>query len=138
MSSTVTCATTEERVDVIDLTYTTTEDEEDDVRLEGFVVSDSEIEYVSDTQDDDAAIVNQATALKDLGTTFTNGRRVSTRARKPTVHYVHPDAAEVHKEFMTTASSGAESGSDMSAGSAWDGYDQDESDDADENSEDDT
>lgn len=102
-------APTQKAVDVIDLTYTTTEDEDDDARLEGFVVSDSDIEYLSDTDDDDAVIVKQSAAVEDFGTTFAAGRRVSTRARKPTDRYVHPDMEEVHKEFLVDTGSGTES-----------------------------
>lgn len=128
-------APTEKIPDVIDLTYATTEDEDDDdVRLEGFVVSDSEIEYLSDTDDDDAVIVKQAAAVEDLGTTFAAGRRVSTRARKPTERYVHPDAAEVNAAFDAEASTDAETDSDMSVGNDSDVYEPD----AESDSEDDT
>ena len=65
---------------VFDLTYTSSEEEpeEEDVRLVGFVVSDSEVEYLPD-EPDDVTIVKQLDTVKDLGTTFAGGRRVSTR-----------------------------------------------------------
>jgi hypothetical protein len=127
-----------ETAEICDLAYTSAEEEEedDDVRLEGFVVSDSEVEYLTD-EPDDMSIVKQLPTVQNLGTTFAEGRRVSTRARKPTERYVHPDAAEVNAAFATETA-GTETDSDMSVGSAWDGYDPGDSDDSASDSEDDT
>ena len=85
----------------IDLTYTTEEDDEEEgERLEGFVVSDSDVEYLSDDTEDDVAIVKQLPQVSELGTRVCEGRRRSTRVSKPTDRYVHPDYDEVNKDFI--------------------------------------
>ena len=109
---------------MIDLTYTSSEEEEEEgARLEGFVVSDSEVEYLSDSGDDDEIIAKQIHTVANMGTSFVAGQRRSTRVSKPPDRFVHPDEKEVHKEFIGQVLT-TDSEEELSAGSDWEAGDE--------------